>query len=97
MLSARGVRVEGLGPVDDDFAELFVELLEDGLREARADVADGLVRVRRGIVAGEEEGAVDGGPLAFAVVGAKDDEVEGVAYAGEVVFLDLGAPSISKR
>lgn len=62
---------------------------KESFGEAGADVADGFVGVGSGVVAGEEEGAEDGGAFAFAVVGAEDDEVEGVAYAGEVVFLDL--------
>jgi hypothetical protein len=72
-----------------------VQLLEHGLAEARADVADGFVRVGAWVVAGEQEGAVDGGALALAVVRAQDDEVEGVADAGEVVFLDLESESVS--
>ena len=63
--------------------------LEHLLREAGADLADGLVRLRVGVVAREEEGAVDGGALAAAVVAADDDEVERIADAGEVVLLDL--------
>ena len=59
---------------------------KESFGEAGADVADGFVGVGSGVVAGEDE---DGGAFAFAVVGAEDDEVEGVAYAGEVVFLDL--------
>src|SRR5262249_54181636 len=57
--------------------------------ETRADVANGLVRLCRRVVAGKQEGAEDRGALPFAVVGAEDDEVEGVADTGEVVLLDL--------
>ena len=89
MLAAGGVGVEGLGAVDDNGGELVVELFEDLFGEAGADVADGFVGVGGSVVAGEEEGAVDRGAFAFAEVGAEDDEVEGVAYAGEVVFFDL--------
>lgn len=89
MLSTAGVRVERLGSVNDDLAELFVQLLEEGLREARADVADSLVGVIFSVVACKQEGAVPRCALAFAMIAAQDDEVEGVAYTGEVVFLDL--------
>ena len=89
VLPARAVRVEGLGAVDDDLRERTVQLLEHGLAEARADVANCFVRVGAGIVAGQQKGAVDGRALALAVVGAEDDQVEGVANAGEVIFLDL--------
>lgn len=41
-------------------------------------------------MAGEEEGAEDGGAFAAAVVGTKDNKVERVAYACEIVFFDLG-------
>lgn len=57
--------------------------------EAGADIAYGLIGVIGGVVAGEQEGAKDRGAFAAAVVGAQDDEVEGIAEAGEVVFLDL--------
>ena len=91
ILVAGRVGVEGFRSVDDviGLAELGVELFEDGVGEAGADVADGFKGLGGGVVAGEKEGAVDGGAFAFAIVGAEDDEVEGVADAGEVVFLDL--------
>lgn len=89
VLAAGRVRVEGLGAVDGDGGELRVQLLEDLLREAGADVADRLVSVGVGVVAGQEEGSVDGRALALAIVGSEHDEVEGVAYAGQVVLLDL--------
>lgn len=78
VLVAGRVGVEGFRAVDGvlGLAELSVELFEDGVGEAGADVADGLERLGGGVVAGEEEGAVDGGALAFAVVRAEDDEVE---------------------
>ena len=38
---------------------------------------------------GEEEGAVDRRAFAFTVVGTKDNKVEGIAYAGEIIFFDL--------
>jgi hypothetical protein len=53
------VGVEGLGTLDDDFGELRVEVLEDLLGEAGADVADCFVGVGEGVVAGEEECTVD--------------------------------------
>jgi hypothetical protein len=89
VLVAAGVRVEGLGAVDGDGGELGVQFFEHGFREASPDVADGFVGVGFGTVAGEQEGAVDGCAFASAIVSAEDDEVETVAYAGEVVFLDL--------
>jgi hypothetical protein len=67
---------------------------EVGLGEAGTDLAAGLVGFGIGVVACEEEGAVEGSTLAFAKVGADDDEVEGVAHAGEVVFLELGRPGV---
>jgi hypothetical protein len=67
-----------------------VQLLEHGLAEPRADVAYCLVRVGAWVVARQQERAVDGCALALAVVGAEDDQVERVADAREVVFLDLG-------
>lgn len=77
-----GVSVEGFGAVDDCVAELGVEVFEEGFGEAGADVADCFVGLAGGVVAGEEEGAVDRGSFAFAEVGAENDEVEGVADAG---------------
>lgn len=74
-----------------------MQVFEDLFREAGADVADGFVGIGGGVVAGEEEGAVDGGAFAFAKVGAEDDEVEGVAYAGEVIFFDLKDVSIDSK
>ena len=83
--------IEWFGTIDDVIraTKLRVELFEDDVREAGADVADGFKRLGGSVVAGEEEGAVDGGAFAFAVVGAENDEIEGVADAGKVVFLDL--------
>ena len=91
--------VEWFRAVDDIIraAKLRVKLFEDGVREAGANVADGLEGLRGGVVASQQEGAVDGGTFALTVVGAEDDEVEGVAYAGEVVFLDLGKFVIKQK
>lgn len=75
MLPARGVRVEWLGAVDDDFGQLGVQFFEDLLREAGADVADGFVGVVGRVVAREQERAVDGGSFSPAVVCAENDEV----------------------
>lgn len=75
MLVDGGVVVEWLGSVDGDGGELLVEVFEDLFGEAGADVADGFVSVVVWVVAGEQEGAVDGGSFTFAVVGAEDDEV----------------------
>lgn len=59
VLRSRGVGVEGFGALDNDFRELGVEVLEDLLGEAGADVANCFVGVGEGVVAGEEEGTVD--------------------------------------
>lgn len=63
--------------------------LERLVREARADLADHLVRAAVGVVAREVERAVHVGALALAVVAADDDEVERVADALQVVLLEL--------
>ena len=91
ILVAGRVGVEGFRSVDDvlGLAELGVELFEDGVRETGAYVADGLKGLGGGVVAGEKEGAVDGRTFASAVVGTKDDQIEGVTNTGEIVFLDL--------
>ena len=83
------MHVKGLRPLNGVLRQLGVELFEDGLRKARADVAHRLVVLARGVVAREQEGAVHARALALAVVGADDDEVERVADAGEVVLFDL--------
>ena len=64
------MRVEGLWALDDNVFQLCVQLFEDCFREAGADVADGFVSVRPKVVAGEEEGTVDGGAFSFTVVGS---------------------------
>jgi len=52
MLGRAGMRVEGLGPVDGYIFELRVEFLQNGFREASADVTDSFVGVGGGVVAG---------------------------------------------
>jgi hypothetical protein len=64
------VRVEGFGALDGDFTEILVEFFEDGFRESGSDVADCLVGVGGGVVAGEEEGAVYGCAFSFSEVGS---------------------------
>jgi hypothetical protein len=64
------VGVEGFGALDGDFTEILVEFFEDGFRESGADVADCLVGVGGGVVAGEKEGAVYRGAFSFSEVGA---------------------------
>ncbi len=81
MLPAGAVRVERLRPVDDDLGQGCVQLLQDGLAEAGADVAYRLVCVGRGVVARQEEGTVHRCSFAFTVVGAQNDEIERVADA----------------
>lgn len=83
------MRVKGLGAVNHNLGQLRVQFLEDLFREAGPDVAHSFVAVCCGVVAGEEEGAVDGCAFSTTVVGAENHEVERVAYAGEVVFFDL--------
>ena len=80
------MRVEGLGALDDAGGQLGVQLFEEGLGEAGADVANSFEAFARGVVAGKQEGAVDGGAFAPAEIGAYDDEVERVANAGQVVL-----------
>lgn len=63
--------------------------VQDLLREACPDLTDRLELLGVGVEACQEEGAVDVGAFAAAVVGADDDEVEGVADAGEVVLFQL--------
>lgn len=89
VLGHGAVGVKGFRPIDGVLGEQGVQFLEDDLGEAGADVADGLVGLRRRVVAGQQEGAVDGGALALAEVGAEHDEVERVADAAEVVLFDL--------
>ncbi len=62
------MRVKGFRFVDGVLRQLRVQLFEKGLREAGAEVAYRLVRLRGRIVAGQEEGAVDGCPLSLAIV-----------------------------
>jgi hypothetical protein len=59
------------------------------LGKARANLADRLELLAVGVVAREQERAVDRRTLALAVVAADDDEVERVADAREVVFFYL--------
>ena len=68
--------------------------LERLLGEPGADLADRLVLLPVGVVAREQERPVDVRPLALAVVAPDDDEVERVADAGEVVFLELWGKSL---
>lgn len=63
--------------------------LERLVAEPGADLADRLVLLGVCVVTREQERAVDVRALALAVVGAYDDEVERVADAREVVFLEL--------
>jgi len=89
VLVAGGVRVEGFRAVDDDVFELCVQLFEDRFRETGANVADCFVGVGSGVVASKEESTIDRSALSFAVVGSQNYEIEGVANAREVIFLDL--------
>ena len=66
-----------------------MEIAEHFFGETSANVTDCLVGFRVGVVAGEKEGTINGSALSFAVVGAEDDEVKGVAYACKVIFFDL--------
>ena len=65
------------------------------LAEPGADLAYRLILLCVRVVAREQERAVDVRALALAVVRADDDEVERVADAGEVVFLELRIRSAS--
>jgi hypothetical protein len=63
--------------------------LECFLGESGSDFADRLELLAVGVVAGEEECAVDVCAFAFPEVGTDDNEVEAVADACEIVFLEL--------
>lgn len=58
VLASRAMRIEGLGTVNDDLAQLRMKFLEDCLGETCTDVANRLIRVRIGVVASQEEGTV---------------------------------------
>lgn len=59
------------------------------ITEPRPNLAHSLVSLRLLVEAGEVECAVNARTLACAEVGSDDDEVEGISYAREVVFLEL--------
>lgn len=63
------MRVKWFGFVDDVLDQFGVEFFQDGFREAGADVADCFIDLFGGVVAGEEEGAVDGRAFSLAEVG----------------------------
>lgn len=69
VLGHRRVRVKWFGFVDDVLDQFGVKFFQDGFREAGADVADCFVHLFGGVVAGQEECAVDGGTFSFAEVG----------------------------
>ena len=69
VLGYRRVRVKRFWFVDDVLDQFGVKFFQDGFREAGADVADCFVHLFRGIVASQEECAVDGGTFSFAEVG----------------------------
>lgn len=81
--------VEGLRAINDSGRELRMQFLENRFGKPCSDVADCLVGVGGAVVAGEQEGAVNRGAFAFAVVSAEDHEVEGVAYSRKIILLDL--------
>lgn len=71
-----------------------MEVFEDLLREASADVADCLVHVGRRVVAGQQECTINRCSFALAIVSAQDNQVKGVANAREIVLFNL-LPGIS--
>ena len=95
ILGNRGMCVKRLRFLDGDVAELGVKLFENGFREAGSDVAHRFVDLLAGIVAGEQEGAVNACSLALTVVRSQDDEIERIADAGQVVFFDFEPVSAS--
>lgn len=59
------------------------------VREARANLANHLIRLRLFVEASEMERSVDSGTFASPKVGANHDEIERVAHASEVILLEL--------
>lgn len=70
------MEVKRLRAVDDQRRQFFVELLENRLGKAGADVADRLVGVATWIVGSKKESAIDGCPFPAAVVCAEDNQIE---------------------
>ena len=66
--------------------QLGVELFENGLGKASADVAHGFEDLLGGVVAAEEERTVDTRAFSLAEVSAQHDQVERVADSGKVVL-----------
>ena len=86
VLGHRAVRIKRFRSVNGVVLQLGMKLLEYGFRKPRADIADRFVRFIRRIVASQQESAVHGRPLALAKVCAEDDEIEGIADAGQIVL-----------
>lgn len=63
--------------------------LQDLFTEPGPDFADRLKFFRVTVIACEEECAVYVGPFPFAVVSTDDNEIQRVADAGQIVFLQL--------
>jgi hypothetical protein len=55
--------------------------------EASADLADRLVFFRVGVIASQQEGAIDICAFSLAKVCADDSKIEGVADTSEIIFL----------
>ena len=89
MLATRGVRVKGLGPVNGDSRELFVEVFQNLLGKPSADIAYSFVCFRIWIVAGQEECTIHRGTLAFTIVSTQNNKVQGIANPRKIVLLDL--------
>jgi hypothetical protein len=66
-----------------------VQFFKNGFGEPSTNIAYGLVGIASFIIAGQQEGTVDGGAFAFAVVGTEDDEIQRVTDARKVIFFNL--------
>ena len=69
--------------------ERLIMRLKRLVAEAGADLTNGLILLRVGVVTSEQERAVDVCTLALAIVSADDHEIERVAYTRKVVLLEL--------
>lgn len=63
--------------------------LEDFFAEPSANFANGLKFLRVAVIAREQESAIDIRPLAFAIVTPDHHQIQRVANARKIVFLEL--------
>lgn len=71
--------------------------LQDLFAKSCTDFANCLVLFAVCIITSEEEGAVDVGSFAFAVIPANYNQVERVADAGKIIFLELSVYKLVQR